>query len=448
MKAPPRDGCKRRYDKVNYCTYCLQPIRGKISTHLLSKKHSDMLRSTEIKFLPKQSKERALKLEILADEGNFKHNVQVLKQGEGHIVVARRRKTDDDEGGELRKPTDYLPCEYCLKFVVKRHLWSHVHRCEIRKYYGLSDPTCKKAIAVDDNEANDVDDTNENAQRLTSFAQRGRSLLCGAMQENDADKTAPLLSRMNEGEIKDIVRKDKLLMQYFQLQAESLGHPEDHKIRDVYKINNIVRMLARLILEVRKSVACITLNDLLSPQHFNLVVDAAKTLSRIDTGDNLNFGSHIGNILSDVIVFKMGCALKTSEESMGKDATNFQILFKSEWGKRVNAVLAKRKTHLNIAKRNEIPITSDLVKLKEYLCARIHTLNEKLPVCVQGAAKAVVWGELSRAVLCRLVLFNKRRISEISEMTLASYRDRPKWCENSEEMNSALSVLEKEMAKR
>lgn len=408
-----------------------------------------MLRSTEIKFLLKQSKERALKLEILANEGNFKHNVQVLKQGEGHIVVARRHQTD--ECGELRKPTDYLPCEYCLKFVVNRHLWSHIHRCEIRKFYGLPDPTCKKSIAVDNTGADDDDDDDdetENGQRLTSFARRGRNLLSGAMQEIDNDKTAALLLRMNEGDIKNVVRKDKLIMQYFQLQAESLGHPEDHKIRDIYKINNIVRMLARLVLEARKSVASVGLNDLLCPKHFNLVVEAAKTLSRLDTGDNLNFGSHVGHILSDVVVFKMGCALKTGDENLGKDATNFQILFKCEWGKRVNAVLTKRKTHLNIAKRNEIPITSDLVKLKEYLCARIQTLNERLPLYVPGADKAIVWGELSRAVLCRLVLFNKRRISEISELTIASYRDRPKWCDDSEEMNSALSVLEKEMAKR
>jgi len=201
-------------------------------------------------------------------------------------------------------------------------------------------------------------------------------------------------------------------------------------------------------LEARKLVACVSLTALLCPQHFDLIVEAAKVLSHMDSGENLHFGTHLGHVLSNVVLFKMVCALKANDELAGKDATNFQILFKSEWGKRVNAVLAKRRTHINIAKRNEIPITSDLVKLKNYLCERIGNLVERLPLCVPGATKAAIWNELSYAILGRLVLFNKKRISEISEMTIASHRDCPRWCNNSEEMNAALSIFEKEMAKR
>ena len=135
----PKPGCKKCYDKINYCTYCSVPISGKISRHLLSVKHSDRLRTSEIKLLPKKSKERVAKLEILANEGNFKHNVQVLKEGFGNIVVARRSIRE----ANVYSPREYLPCEYCLKFVVRRHLWSHIHRCEIRKFNGFPDPTQK-----------------------------------------------------------------------------------------------------------------------------------------------------------------------------------------------------------------------------------------------------------------------------------------------------------------
>jgi hypothetical protein len=444
-KGNPAEGCKNRYDKVNHCTFCFNAIKGKISRHLLSKKHSDTIRTSEIKLLPKKSKERVVKLEILANEGNFKHNIKVLKAGIGHIVVARR--TPIEEGSEEgRVPMDYLPCEYCFKFVVNRHLWSHIRKCEVRKYHGLPDPTMKKS---DGNKGDDSDDDDGGIQRSeVNFARRGRSLLNSALYAVEDEKVIPILERMNNDEIKEIVRNDVLIKRFLQLRSESLGHVDDHKRKDVYKINQGARSLARLLQEARKSIPLITLDKLIHPSNFDLVVESTKKLCRLEEGENLNFGTKVGHLLGHISMIKSGSALRINDEELLKDATNFEILFKSEWNNRVNAVLKKRKHHLNISKRNEIPITKDLVAFRDYLCERMNVLCTRLPLLAPGSEKARQWSSLAKVTLCRLILFNKRRVSEISEITIASYVGRPNWTENSEEMNSALSGMEKEMAKR
>jgi hypothetical protein len=446
VKGAPKDGCKKRYDKINYCTFCLKEIKGKISVHLLSDKHKDMVRSSEIRLLPKKSKDRVAKLEILANEGNFKHNIKVLREQKGELVVARRSNTRD--GDTVRQPKDYLPCEYCLKFVLRRHLWEHIHKCDIREYYGIPDPI--KTMKDFCMEEVDEDGNSENEQDLhgaagTSFTRKSRSLLNSALLEPDEAKLGEALGRMADDEITAVVKNDKLMKRFLQLQTDGLGHAADRKTKDVYKVNQNVRPLARLVLEARKSVPMIDLDQLLTPAHFDLVVNSTMNLCRIDAGDNLNFGSSMGYILGHVTLIKSGIAIRRSDEQMGKDATGFQTLFNGEWHKRVNSILKKRKDTLQVAKRNEIPLTQDLVK---YLSERLRVLSERLPTLPAGVTKVNCWHELSKVLLCRLILFNKRRVSEISDLKISSYTSRPQWTEDSEEITNGLTDMEREMAKR
>jgi hypothetical protein len=60
-------------------------------------------------------------LEIIANAGNFKHNIHVLKERSGDIIVARRvAAAAEDMNADVVKQT-YLPREYCLRFVVSKH---------------------------------------------------------------------------------------------------------------------------------------------------------------------------------------------------------------------------------------------------------------------------------------------------------------------------------------
>lgn len=87
-KGPKKEGCKQIYDKQNYCTFCSKSIKSKISRQILT--HNLQPKVMKILSLPKRSEERKIELELLANEGNFKHNLEVLRKKEGFLVVARR----------------------------------------------------------------------------------------------------------------------------------------------------------------------------------------------------------------------------------------------------------------------------------------------------------------------------------------------------------------------
>ncbi|XP_061164923.1 uncharacterized protein LOC133173868 [Saccostrea echinata] len=102
-KGKIKEGCKQTYDKQNYCTFCSKNIKSKISRHILTHKLEPKV--MKILSLPKRSEERKVELELLANEGNFKHNLEVLKKKEGLLVVARR------ESQLQHNPMDFLPCD-------------------------------------------------------------------------------------------------------------------------------------------------------------------------------------------------------------------------------------------------------------------------------------------------------------------------------------------------
>lgn len=78
--------------------------------------------------------EKAAALKVLENEGNFMHNIQVLdRKKDGYLVVARRT-------GEHHEPHEYLPCEFCKEFLLKRMLYRHIKNCKVKALTVTTDP--------------------------------------------------------------------------------------------------------------------------------------------------------------------------------------------------------------------------------------------------------------------------------------------------------------------
>lgn len=60
------------------------------------------------------------------------------------------------------------------------------------------------------------------------------------------------------------------------------------------------------------------------------------------------------------------------------------------------------------------------------------------------------WHQLAKFTLVIILLLNKRRVSEVSELKpeLKSYFDRPKWTEGNMEFEEAMTDMEQEFTKR
>jgi len=79
--------------------------------------------------LAKVGLEKLLGLKQLANMGVFKHNSNVLKNGDGVLIVGRSTKK------ATHSHEDFLPCTFCLGFYVKQELYRHCSQCKCRHVY-------------------------------------------------------------------------------------------------------------------------------------------------------------------------------------------------------------------------------------------------------------------------------------------------------------------------
>ncbi|KAI5610799.1 zinc finger MYM-type protein 4-like isoform X3 [Silurus asotus] len=107
--------------KKQFCVYC-QKSNTKIARHL-ERMHS---KETDVAFalsFPKRSKRRHMLLEQLRKKGNYQHNIEVIRNGNGDIVMQKQTK-------RKRSAMEYLPCQYCLAFFLRVGLAKHENWCK------------------------------------------------------------------------------------------------------------------------------------------------------------------------------------------------------------------------------------------------------------------------------------------------------------------------------
>lgn len=422
-----RPGCKKVYDRLNFCKFCHKCLKGKISKHLLNV-HKDEIEVKNIVRERKGSQERRRLLGLLANEGNYLHNTTVLQRGHGPVVIARR------DTKSKRDVMNYLPCEHCKRFYKKETLWRHYRVCSSRPQ---SVSTVSSGTAVDNPAAKPV--------RNQGIA-RGRLLLSSSVAGDSECELADLLTRMKEDAVKEIVLQDPLIRRFACLRMESLGGKNHQKLGDVYRVSQSVRTLARLLIETRKAQnETMTMNQLITPNNFDLVVQASKALSIEKEVPALNLARVLGHLLRHMTMVKSGQAIRSKDDEQLKEASDFRKLLDSEWNYRVNCVAVKQ---LNVQKRlrlRPIPLTEDLLTVRNYVSKAMVECQSQLTRNPHPAT----WTRLAKLTMTRLITFNKRRRAEVKDLTVKQYTERPNWKEDSTgELAVALSPVDRVLAGR
>ena len=425
-------GCKQVYDKINFCTFCMIPIKSKISRHLLNV-HKDDPRVYGILLMPKRSKERMIQLEILTNEGNFKHNTEVLRMGKGQIVVARRSCV----GSEANQPGNYLPCEHCTKFILKTNLWYHHRSCSVRK-----------CLTEENKDGGNSEEEEESIMSnvACNAVRKSRSLLNSALcPDVESKHVNRMIERMRPDEITEIVSGDKLIRRYAALKVEALGDETDQKLNDIHRVSQGARTLARLVLQARIERARITMDDLIKPENMDLVIQCTRTISVEKEQPALTLGRLMGNLLAHVIQMKRGLAIRENDDKRIDEAKRFLHLFTVEWNTRVNSAGTKK---LNKVRRDTvqcIPVTDDLRLIREFILTQI----KKRSASLKNTMAVKDWVEIAKMTMCRLIMFNMRRRAEVKDLTVEDFVKRPSWKDDlSGEMAMALSPTDRLLAER
>lgn len=113
----------------------------------------------------------------------------------------------------------------------------------------------------------------------------------------------------------------------------------------------------------------------------------------------------------------MNKALREKDEALEREAQLFVRLLDSEWQHRVSSIALRTMKDDKRNKPDLIPLTSDLMKMKNYLQESIQQSFEKLNAVPNKAN----YMNLVDVALSRIILFNKRRGGEAARMLVSSY---------------------------
>ena len=171
-------------------------------------------------------KQRQNTLERLRNLEDFHHNVTVLlTENNGMLIMGKQVQ-------KLKKPSDYLPCTYCLVFYLKEELWRHAKVCRFR------------SVHLFENE-----DQEKNAER--QFMTDSKLLLQGACNQPSVGPYEDFHKYVGDRLISDSVsmaiKSDALLLLFGRTQFEKLGKQRAAEVRSKLRIIGRLKLVLREI---------------------------------------------------------------------------------------------------------------------------------------------------------------------------------------------------------
>ncbi|XP_005098712.2 uncharacterized protein LOC101849288 [Aplysia californica] len=400
----PKSGSKRNYRKPDYCVFCKGMYVSKISAHYLSV-HSKEAKVKDIVSLPIGSKERKRLMILLQNAGNHEHNCEVLRNGCGEITVSRRPTTQ-----ETSRPELYLPCTECKAWVFEKSLSLHSKTCPAGK----------------------------NSDK--NFLRNSRMLLSPFLQlDSDEGEIEDIISKMKETSknpgLRQICMHDVLIREFCRGLVHKLGPLEEQRRKDKDNIRTKVRAVGRLVVRLNeKSNQDLDLSAFLKPTHFRLIVETVRDMGL----ESPNLSLTLGHYIKQIVQLKQSLALQGEDDEARKDADNFSLLIGAHWNNYVSAVALRRMT---LNKAVELPKTTDMVSLKNFLDQEIKKSLSLAKLSPQE------WTDTAEVVMVRILLFNKRRVSEVEQLKVSDIRQIQTDSDN-EEMLAQMGITERTLAKR
>jgi len=329
---------------------------------------------------PIGSKERRDILKLLYRKGDYEANLKALKDGGRNVAVVRRRKGES--------VNDFIPCPYCFGFFSAIHLSKHGQTCF--------------------NKSNMVS--------MGSILTSGRVLLSSSINNGKYQQVhGQLFSRMREDDALLIIRNDGFLLLYGAIQMET-------KERDQYKdIRYSLRILAKLLIELRKEHPDARANDLVQPDKFDDVVTAGKTLSGFESVRKIKNATTFlkaGFCLRKLALVVRAMALRGNLIDELSKIRNFLDLYETEW-----QVLATQARDCHDADKGnapeELPLEADIKIFREFVVNNIVSILKEIESSNVYSPRI---RQLAKFSLARLLTFNARRGTEVSKLKLKHWR--------------------------
>ena len=350
--------------------------------------------------------EKNRRLSLLRYRGNFEHNKRVIQKGRGQLIVGRRSVNAQYTA------SDFLPCPHCLVFVLRFDLHRH------RSKYCL------------------VRHNTDQAEGTKDLVYESQLLMNDSGHSNYSKFESEILSRMTDGQVKQTIRNDGLIMKFGSMLHEKLGG------RGFNTISQRLRAIASFL----QLTSVKDMSSLLAPEHIDEAIRCAKVLGGLDDGttnahtelpeySKPSKAMRIGGELRQLSLLKKGVSLEKRDKQAEKDAEDFMVLLDLYWNTRVAHVALQTREAKKYDKINVLPLTEDLKKFTEKIKAALSLKT------LAGVASKESYVSLTKHILARLLVFNKRRPAEVSRILLAT------WTGRSEYKKETISEIKESMGR-
>ncbi len=293
-----------------YCPFC-EKKQTKLSRHLTeSKEHQDNIEV--IKY--KSTKDKVEKNKILTkirNLGNYKHNIKVLSENKGILIPVYRPDHDAD-------PQHYLPCQHCLGFYAKEDLWKH--SCKLKK------------------ESDESTDGEPPTKKRKTHIKVSRCLLPHSKEVEHNEHAKKVLAGLRGGEESRLIKSDSLLL---RLLTDKFVSKLGHDVEQYSYIRTKLREIARLLLNYRElsGKRNASLTDMINPQKFQNVIEAAKLTAGFDETTQLyatpTLAVKLGHTLKKASDVLMGESLMNGDQTQADLAKGFNKLHEMKWNEAV-----------------------------------------------------------------------------------------------------------------
>ncbi|XP_034017463.1 uncharacterized protein LOC117502534 isoform X2 [Thalassophryne amazonica] len=359
-------------DKRHYCLYCKRPY-VKIARHL-QEVHNDELDVAKAMSFPKSSEEKKKCLELIRNKGNHAHNTAVMKTGKGELIP-RKRPRKEVLGSK------FIHCEYCHGLLRRNVFLKHMKLC---KHKPESLPT-KPGMT---------------------------------MPSHFSKQFWQVVGVMNHDPITDIVKNDSVIIEVGKhlLNKGGMSAKNQQFVRDK------IRGMGRLIHSARRVTNLTKMEDFINPKNFLATVKAVKVTCGYDSATNMfsvpSLAYKLGNALVQVSKFLKAKGLSANNQTLVRNATEFQKVYSNKWNSMVSLTALTKTTKWNVP--NLISFTEDMQKIHQFLGQMQLQCSSEISKC----SSTKVWVDLAEVCLAQTILFNRRRERRVSSITLSEFLSR------------------------
>lgn len=232
-----------------------------------------------------------------------------------------------------------------------------------------------------------------------------------------------------------IIQEDPLIRRFARHQVLRKGDNITYNERN--QIRSKLRFIGPFISQVRTTTGkAYSLSMLLTPAHYDDCVNAVLELRK----KNKQMALTLGHYIKKACYLKLAEGIKSQHEDLKLESKEFLELFASSWSEMISSSTLRMQQLDKINTSVQLPIVEDLDKLVKYLESAITSAIDD--------AASLDYTHLQKLVICSLILFNKRRPAEVTDITTANYRTSFHNQDDRDEIIATLTPEEKALAGR